>query len=130
MLVLSVVLLYNFVKILFCGSGLSLSNGGILSEHMSKITRDDVLKLAKLSRLTLTDSEVEQFAAEMSAILQYVEQLQSADVAGLEPTYQVTGLKNVMRPDEEKSYGPDPAQLLKNAPSIEKSHFKVKRMIV
>ncbi|MBP7806900.1 Asp-tRNA(Asn)/Glu-tRNA(Gln) amidotransferase subunit GatC [Candidatus Saccharibacteria bacterium] len=97
---------------------------------MSKITRDDVLKLAKLSRLTLTDNEVEQFAAEMSAILQYVEQLQSADVKGLEPTYQVTGLKNVMRPDEEKSYGPDAAALLKNAPATEKAHFKVKRMIV
>ncbi len=130
MLVLSVVLLYNFVKNLFARAGLSLSKGGILSEHMSKITRDDVLKLAKLSRLTLTDSEVEQFAAEMTAILQYVEQLQSADVAGLEPTYQVTGLKNVMRPDEEKSYGPSPEALLKNAPATEKAHFKVKRMIV
>lgn len=96
---------------------------------MSNITRDDVLKLAKLSRLTLTDEEVDQFTGELAAILEYVEQLQKVDVDGVEPTYQVTGLSNVMRPDVEKSYGPDPAQLLKNAPKTEKNHFKVRRMV-
>lgn len=96
---------------------------------MSNITRDDVLKLAKLSRLTLTDEEVDQFTGELAAILEYVEQLQQVDVDGVEPTYQVTGLSNVMRSDVEKSYGPDAAQLLKNAPKTEKNHFKVRRMV-
>lgn len=96
---------------------------------MSKLTRDDVLKLAKLSRLTLTDEEVAQFTKEIDAILKYVEKLQSVDVDDVKPTYQVTGLKNVMRPDEEKSYGPDAKALLKNAPATEKDHFKVKRMV-
>lgn len=96
---------------------------------MSKITREDVLKLAKLSRLTLTEEEVAQFTDEIAAILEYVEQLQQVDVAKVQPTYQVTGLKNVMRPDVEKSYGPDAKALLKNAPATEKDHFKVKRMV-
>lgn len=96
---------------------------------MAQLTRDDVLKLARLSRLHLSDDEIEQFQKEISAILQYVEQLQSVDLNGLEPTYQVTGLKNVMRPDVVKDYGVTPAELLKNAPATESGHIKVKRVI-
>jgi aspartyl-tRNA(Asn)/glutamyl-tRNA(Gln) amidotransferase subunit C len=96
---------------------------------MSKLSREDILKLAKLSRLELTDDEVTQFESEISAILEYVEQLQTADLNGLEPTYQVTGLKDVTRPDEVVDYQADPKALLKNAPATEKNHFKVKRMV-
>jgi aspartyl-tRNA(Asn)/glutamyl-tRNA(Gln) amidotransferase subunit C len=59
---------------------------------MAKLTREDVLKLAALARINLSDVEVEEFSEELSAILQYVEQLSSVDVAGLAPTNQVTGL--------------------------------------
>lgn len=96
---------------------------------MSKLSRDDVLKLAKLSRLRLSDEEIEKFREELSAILDYVEQLDSVDVAGLEPTYQVTGLKNVTRSDELADYGYSPADLLKNAPSLQVGQFKVKRVL-
>jgi len=96
---------------------------------MSKLSRDDVLKLATLSRLKLTDEEVEKLQVELSAILEYVEQLDKADTKGLGPTYQVTGLKNVMREDEVKDYGYDVSDLLKNAPAVEKNQFKVKRVI-
>lgn len=128
MLVLIVVLLYSFVKEVLL-TGLSRGEDGILPEHMSKLARDDVLKLAKLSRLNLSEEEVDQFTNEIAALLDYVEQLQNVAVDGVAPTYQVTGLKNVMRKDVEKSYGPDPEKLLKNAPSTEKNHFKVKRMV-
>lgn len=87
------------------------------------------MKLARLSRLHLTDEEIAQFTDEISAILGYVEQLQKVDLKGVEPTYQVTGLKNVMRPDEIKDYGVSPEELLKNAPATEKGHIKVKRML-
>ncbi|MDB5164081.1 MAG: glutamyl-tRNA amidotransferase subunit [Candidatus Saccharibacteria bacterium] len=96
---------------------------------MADLTQADVLRLAKLARLQLTHEEVDKFQKEISAILGYVEQLQKADVGGLEPTHQVTGLTNVMRPDEEVSYGTTPEELLKNAPATEKGHFKVKRML-
>ena len=96
---------------------------------MTKLTREDVLKLARLARLTLTDEEIEEFTGEISAILQYVEQLQDVDLEGLMPTYQVTGLTNVMRQDKVKDYGYAPADLLKNAPETEDDHIKVKRMI-
>jgi len=96
---------------------------------MTKLTHDDVLKLASLSKLKLTDEEVEKFADELSAILGYVEILDKVDVAGLGPTYQVTGLKNVMRSDEVIDYGYAPEDLLKNAPAVENNRFKVKRVL-
>ena len=96
---------------------------------MAKLTKDDVLKLARLSRLTLTDEEIDQFVGEISAILQYVEQLSTVDLSTYEPTSQVTGLVNVTRPDVEKSYGTTPEQLLQNAPATEDGHIKVKRML-
>ena len=96
---------------------------------MSKLTRDDVLKLAQLSRLKLSDEEIEGFREELSSILEYVEVLNNVDISGLEPTYQVTGLKNVMRKDEPIDYGYTTDDLLKNAPAVKDGHFKVKRVL-
>jgi aspartyl-tRNA(Asn)/glutamyl-tRNA(Gln) amidotransferase subunit C len=96
---------------------------------MSKLSRDDVLKLAKLSRLRLSEEEIEKFRGELSAILEYVETLDKADTAGLEPTYQVNGLKNVMRADAVRDYGYKTEELLKNAPAIQDDQFKVKRVL-
>lgn len=96
---------------------------------MAKLTRDEVLKLAALARLRLSDAEVDKFTTEIEAILGYVEQLQTVDLEGLDPTYQVTGLTNVMRPDDIIEYGISPEELLKNAPATENGHIKVKRML-
>ena len=96
---------------------------------MANLTRTDVLKLARLARLKLSDDEITEYQAELGEILQYVEQLQSVDVAGLMPTRQVTGLKNVTREDTEIDYGYKPADLLKNVPRVEDNQLKVKRMI-
>lgn len=96
---------------------------------MTKLTREDILRLAQLVRIDLTDAEIEEFTLEFSEILQYVEQLQAVDVAGLKPTTQVTGLVNVMRDDEERDYGYKSADLLKNVPEVENGQIKAKRMI-
>lgn len=96
---------------------------------MAQLTRDDVLKLARLARLRLTDEEVAGFQDEIAAILGYVEQLQKVDLDDLPATYQVTGLANVMRPDEVADYGAAKKELLKNAPAVENDHFKVRRML-
>lgn len=96
---------------------------------MAQLTRDDVLKLAQLARLKLNEEELANFAKEISAILEYVEQLQSLNLEATEPTYQVTGLTNVMRPDKAIDYGATPDELLKNAPAKEAGHIKVKRML-
>jgi len=96
---------------------------------MGSITKEDVLKIAKLSRLHLSDDEVIKYQIELVAILHYVEKLQSADTEGLQPTYQVTGLTNVMRSDDVINYGTSQKSLMSNAPDSEDGHFKVKRMV-
>ncbi len=96
---------------------------------MADLTRDDVLKLARLARLTLTDDEVERYRSELSQILHYVELLQNADVTNLKPTSQVTGLTNVMRDDQIVDYGVSPQDLLRLVPNRQDDLIKVKRMI-
>jgi aspartyl-tRNA(Asn)/glutamyl-tRNA(Gln) amidotransferase subunit C len=96
---------------------------------MADLTRDDVLKLARLARLTLSNEEVESFRQQLSGILSYVSLLQDVDVAGLKPTTQVTGLTNVMRDDVVRDYGICPADLLRLVPKKQDGQIKVNRMI-
>jgi aspartyl-tRNA(Asn)/glutamyl-tRNA(Gln) amidotransferase subunit C len=96
---------------------------------MGKLSRDDILKLARLSRLQLSEAEIMEFQEEISEILQYVELLQSVDVTGLMPTNQVTGLTNVMRADTVINYGYAARDLLKNVPVTQGEEIKVDRMI-
>lgn len=60
----------------------------------------DVKKVAKLANLTLTSDEEKEFDEQLNNILSYVEQLNKVDTENVEPTAQVTGLKNVTRNDK------------------------------
>jgi aspartyl-tRNA(Asn)/glutamyl-tRNA(Gln) amidotransferase subunit C len=93
---------------------------------MAELSRDDVLKLA---RLDLSEEEIDEYRSELTSILGYVEQLQSVDVKGLKPTNQVSGLINVMRADDINDYGYKTAELLKNVPVTQDNQLKVKRMV-
>ena len=96
---------------------------------MANLTDEDILKLARLSRLHLSDEEKTQFKNEIESILGYVEQLQTVDLANTTPTNQVTGLENVMRQDIIKDYGMTQADLLKNAPAQQDGLIKVRRVL-
>lgn len=96
---------------------------------MADLTRDDVLKLARLARLDLSEDEVNEYTKELTSILAYVEQLGSIDISDLKPTNQVTGLTNVVRDDVEVDYGYKPEDLLTNLPHVQDGQIKVKRML-
>jgi len=96
---------------------------------MSKLSKEDVLKLAKLARLELNQSEIENYRSELSQILEYVEQLQAVDTNDLLPTNQVTGLVNVSREDKIKGYGYQPRDLLNNVPRVKDDQIQVNRMV-
>jgi aspartyl-tRNA(Asn)/glutamyl-tRNA(Gln) amidotransferase subunit C len=66
------------------------------------LSKEDVLKVAKLARIELTDQEVEKFQGQLSGVLTYIEQLQAVDTDDVPETAQVTGLENVSRPDAAK----------------------------
>lgn len=95
------------------------------------VTTDEVKKLAKLSHLKLSEAEVEVYRKEIEAILGYIEQLQQANLDDIEPTYQVSGNKNVMREDEVNPdlYQTSQADLLMNAPAQESGQIKVKKVL-
>lgn len=96
---------------------------------MADLTRDDVLQLAQLSKLSLTEEEITKFQSELDEILGYVEKLSEVDVKGLEPTTQVTGLTNVLRSDDIVDYGISQDELLKNVPNKQGNSIKVRRVL-
>ncbi len=96
---------------------------------MAKLSRDDVLYLAQLARLDLSDGEVGSLLEELPQILEYVEKLQEVDTNGLKPTNQVTGLENVMRTDSTINYGYEAKDLLENVPEVRDDQIKVRRMV-
>ena len=96
---------------------------------MVKLSKEEILKLANLAQLKLTPDEVSEFSSELSLILDYVSHLDTIDVEGLEPTYQVTGLENVTREDIKIDYKVDKKQLMSNLPSSKDGQIHVKRMI-
>jgi len=69
---------------------------------MAKLTKQDVLHVAKLAKLPLTDNEVGKFTDQLSAIVSYMDELNKVDTSSVEPTSQTTGLENVFRNDEIK----------------------------
>jgi aspartyl-tRNA(Asn)/glutamyl-tRNA(Gln) amidotransferase subunit C len=96
---------------------------------MSAITVDDVKYVASLAKIAITDDEAIRLTKELDAILGYVRQLEAVDTSGLEPTYQVTGLKNITRPDEIINYGTSRDALLKNAPRQKDGYIEVPKVL-
>ena len=96
---------------------------------MSTITADDVKYVASLAKIAITDDEAARFTKELDAILGYMSQLDAVDTTGLTPTYQVTGLKNVMRADEISDYGTTRTDLLKNAPRQRDGYIEVPKVL-
>ena len=96
---------------------------------MADLTRDDVLQLARLAKLELSEEEISKFKSELGEILHYVEKLNEVDVTGLEPTTQVTGLTNVMRNDDVKPYQATQQGLLQNVPNRQGNYIKVRRVL-
>jgi aspartyl-tRNA(Asn)/glutamyl-tRNA(Gln) amidotransferase subunit C len=66
---------------------------------MAKLTKKDVLHVAELSNLILTDSEVKKLTPQLDKIIEFVGILNEVDTNGIEPTSQTTGLVNRLRDD-------------------------------
>ena len=67
-----------------------------------KLSSEQVKKVAKLANLPLNSDEEEKYAEQLSNILGYIEQLNSVDTSNIEPIFNITSNKNVMRVDEKK----------------------------
>ncbi len=92
------------------------------------ISREDVEHVARLSRLALSDAEVERMREQLSGILAYIDKLRALDTAGVEPTSHAVPLVNVMRDDDTRPCLP-PDAALANAPDRSGGFFRVPRII-
>ena len=92
------------------------------------LTKEQVQHLAKLSRLELSEAELEKFQGQLFSILSYVEKLRDVNTAGVEPTAQVTGLENVARDDEaNEGYSAETKEgVLANVPKKKGEYVQVR----
>ncbi|OGJ54542.1 hypothetical protein A3D11_01735 [Candidatus Peribacteria bacterium RIFCSPHIGHO2_02_FULL_49_16] len=77
---------------------------------------DDIRHIAKLARLHISDKEVKRYTKELSSILTYVDKLKEVDTRNVEPTTQVTGLRNVFREDEVRPSDTAPEACIETSP--------------
>jgi aspartyl-tRNA(Asn)/glutamyl-tRNA(Gln) amidotransferase subunit C len=93
-------------------------------ESAAVIEREQVLHVAKLARLGLSEDEVERMAGELSGILEHVDRISGLDLDGVEPTSHVVELENVLRADiPHRSLAPEVA--LSSAPDPAEGAFRV-----
>lgn len=88
------------------------------------IDREQVLHVARLARLRLTDDEVERMAGELSSVLDHIEKIGELDLDGVPPTAHVVELENVLRADEPRPSWPRDT-VLEQAPDPEDGAFRV-----
>jgi aspartyl-tRNA(Asn)/glutamyl-tRNA(Gln) amidotransferase subunit C len=91
------------------------------------ISREEVVHVARLARLHFDDDELSRLQVELSAIIDYVQQIGRLDLAGVPPTAHAVAVQNVLRPDVPRP-SLSQAQALANAPAVEAGHFAVPRI--
>lgn len=92
------------------------------------LTSEEVLHIAHLARISLTDAEVERFTAQLSGILENFAALAAVDTEGLEPTAHPLPLSNVMRADIVAP-SLQQSEALANAPEQEDGFFRVRAVL-
>ena len=92
------------------------------------ISRSDVEHVARLSRLALTETEIERMREQLAAILAHIDTLRALDTEQVEPTSHAVPMENVMREDEPRPSLPQDA-MLANAPDRSTDFFRVPRII-
>ncbi len=93
-----------------------------------KLSREEVLHIARLARLGVTDADVDKFREQLSNLLENFEALQEVDTEGVLPTAQSIDLHNVVSEDEVAPSLP-PEQVLANAPRKEGDFFRVRAVL-
>ena len=95
---------------------------------MTRITKEEVKKVAQLARLELDVNEINNHAEQLEKILDYIKQLEKIDTADVPCTTRAIEVTNIFRKDEKKNYD-STEELLELAPSKEDKYFKVPKII-
>ena len=95
---------------------------------MTKITKEEVKKVAHLARLELNENEINNHAQQLEKILDYIRQLEKIDTDDVPCTTRAIEVTNVFRKDEKKKFDCTD-ELLELGPSREDKYFKVPKII-
>lgn len=93
-----------------------------------KVSKEELLHIAKLANINLQESEVENYLANLQDILNFADIVNNASTEGLKETIGANSNYNIFRKDEVKVFG-DRDALLQNAPEQEEGMFKIPKVI-
>ena len=93
------------------------------------ITREDVLHLAKLSNISLSEEQIEPLKKDLDNIVGYISQLDELDIEGVEPTYQCFDMQNVWREDVIEDFEANREDLLNLTVESEDHQIKVPKVL-
>jgi aspartyl-tRNA(Asn)/glutamyl-tRNA(Gln) amidotransferase subunit C len=93
-----------------------------------KLTREEVLHIARLARVALTEEEITRMSEQLSDLLEHFQVLQKVDTEGVPPTAQSVTLQSIMRDDAVKPSLPTD-DVLANAPRREGDCFRVRAVL-
>ncbi len=93
-----------------------------------KLSREEVLHIARLARVALTEEEITRFSEQLSNLLENFEVLQQVDTTDVPPTAQSVALQSIMREDEVAPSLPS-EDILANAPRREGDYFRVRAVL-
>ena len=93
-----------------------------------KVTREEILHIAKLANLNIKEDEVETYLLHLQDILNFANIVNNAPVEGLNETIGANNNYNVFRKDEIKNFS-DRDALLQNAPEQERGMFKIPKVL-
>ena len=94
----------------------------------ARLTREQVAEVAALARLTVTDEELDTYTGQLASILEHADDMESLDIADVEPTAHPYELVNVLRPDVVRP-GADRDEVLAAAPAAEDGRFRVPQIL-
>ena len=92
------------------------------------LTREQVLHIAQLARIGLSEEDVARFQEQLSEILKHFEALQELDTEGVPPTSHPLPLESVMRPDRVRP-SLSREEVLANAPLADEDAFRVRAVL-
>lgn len=95
---------------------------------MANISREEIVRIAKLAMLNLTDAEIDTYTQDMQEILSYAEMINQLDTSDTDETIGAIEQKNVFRKDEMIEFK-NRDILLQNAPSQEEGMFQIPKVI-
>jgi aspartyl-tRNA(Asn)/glutamyl-tRNA(Gln) amidotransferase subunit C len=99
-----------------------------MSEAPARLTRSDVLHVAQLARLALSDDEVDEFTEQLAVILEHAHDVASLDITDVPPTAHPLPLINVFRADDVRS-SLDRDEVLAAAPDAAEHRFRVPKIL-